>query len=224
MSRIRVRPAHGVVVAALVLLLTGCGGRPPVAPTATGCAPVEIAFARGTSQPPGLGRIGDAFARAVVAAMPPGTVRARGVEYPAAGDQDVGSGVVDVVEHTRAVVAACPGTVFVLGGYSQGAVLISAALGLPAGDRSRGLPVLDAAVVARTAAVVVFGNPLGSRGTTLETAPSAVRDRALDLCTTGDAICGRRGPLLGTHRSYDEGATDRAAAFAVGHLTSTPFR
>jgi cutinase len=200
-------------------LCGGCGGPVPVIHSAAPahCSDVEVAFARGTNQPPGFGRVGDAFLRAFLAGVPGRTVGLYAVNYPADSQQDFGVGANDLTRHVTAVAATCPKTTFVLGGYSQGAMVIAAAIGVP----MSGAPtdVLPARLSTQVAAVVVFGNPLGSRGRSIDTAGTPFRARSVEFCDRDDPVCGRRGPLPGSHRGYpDNGATDQAAAFAVGHL------
>jgi cutinase len=212
------RSAWRAAIAVTMALLSGCSVGPTVVPADDGapgaCPGVEVVFARGTTQPPGFGRVGDPFVDGIVRAFPPGTVRGYAVRYPAASSQDYASGVADVREHVRAVRGACPATRFVLGGYSQGALVVAAAVGAPTRWASTAEQV--AALEPAVAAVVVFGNPMGSRGLTLEAGP---RLGARDLCSRDDAVCGRRGPWPGGHRDYPtNGAVAEAVAFSLSRL------
>jgi cutinase len=117
---------------------------------------------------------------------------------------------------TRHVVAAakeCSGTRFVLGGYSQGASVTDIALGIRT-TLGRGEAV-PAELAPRISAVVVFGNPLRLSRQSVDTASATYGDRALDLCATGDPVCGA-GTNFAAHLSYaTDGSVGRAAAFAV---------
>ena len=215
MTALRAAARAGVAGAAILLLTAACAGRPPL-PTADAgplsCVAVEVLFARGTSQPPGYGRVGDPVVAGVERGLPAGTVRGYAVRYPAASSQDYSAGVADVREHVRAARQTCPATRFVLGGYSQGALVVAAALGAPV--RYASDPHEVAATAPVVASVVVFGDP----GPPLEASgPLAARTR--DYCATDDAVCGRRGLWPGGHRDYPaNGATDDAVAFTLARL------
>ena len=181
------------------------------------CPSVDVVFARGTNQPPGFGRVGKPFLRALTAGLPGRTVGPYAVDYPADSDQDFAPGATDITRHITTVAAVCPATKFALGGYSQGALAVSCAIGGPVDDGFA--EVLPATLSARVAAVVVFGNPLGAQSWSFETTSTPFRAQSKELCNTGDAVCGGRGPGSGTHRGYpDTGATDQAAAFALQRL------
>jgi cutinase len=210
-----------LVLAVLVTLLANCGCAMAVAPIESvrpaSCSAVDVVFARGTNQPPGFGRVGDAFLRAFRAGAAGRTVSSYAVDYPADTHQDFGQGTNDLTRHVIEVTAKCPATTFVLGGYSQGASVVTAAIGVPINGST--LNVLPSTLATRVAAVVVFGNPLGSRGRTIDTANTPFRAQSADYCDSEDPVCGRRGPIVGTHHSYpDNGATDQAATFALRRL------
>jgi cutinase len=188
-------------------------------PRAAGCPDVEVIFARGTNQPAGLGRVGQPFVHAMVSGLPGRTVRSYPVDYPADSGQHFEPGATDIIRRLTAVTTACPATRFVLGGYSQGALAVSAAIGVRVGGMTP--PAIPAAVGARVAAVVVFGNPLGSRARSLESSDTPFRRRSKEFCNQGDVVCGGRGPEVGSHRDYPaNGTTDQAAAFAIQQLSS----
>ena len=208
----------GAATGVLLLSCVACGAPAPA--PAVGCPDVEVVFARGTGQPPGPGRVGEPFARAIAAGLPGRRVDVYGVDYPADAAQHFAPGATDITRHVVARAMACPATSVVLGGYSQGALAVAAAIGVArtgtgSGRRVEVLPPTSAQV----AAVVVFGDPLGARGRSIETEDSPFRSRSVEYCHTADAVCGGRGPEIGTHRSYpDDGTTDRAAALVVGRL------
>lgn len=190
----------------------------PPTTTPKTCPDVEIVFARGTNQPPGLGRVGEPFAQAVAAGVPGRRVDTYGVDYPADAGQHIAPGVTDTIRHVTAMAARCPTTSIVLGGYSQGALVVSAVIG--ATTSTTPTEVLPPTLIPRIAAVVVFGNPLGARSETIETTDTPFRVQSLDYCNLGDPVCGGRGPYPGSHRGYpDDGGTARGASFVVGHLS-----
>jgi cutinase len=192
---------------------------PGTAASAASCSDVQVVFARGTGEAPGPGILGRPLASGVATALPGRTVTSYAVNYPAdfaqAGD---GQGATDLTDHVVATAAACPGTRFVLGGYSQGAGVVDIALGV-GGALGRG-GVLPSSVLPKIAAVTVFGNPkrIGG-GAPLDRSNTPVSDRALDQCNTGDPVCGN-GNTFAAHLAYaTNGSVDRAVRFAVDRLT-----
>ncbi|KGM14008.1 cutinase family protein [Cellulomonas bogoriensis] len=197
---------------------------PAAAPLSAGsCPDVQVVFARGTGERAGLGIIGRPFARALADELPGMTVTSHAVDYAAAASQrSAGPGATAMTDHVTAMAARCPGTQFVLGGYSQGATVTSIALGIRAGTTT-GRAIPDE-LSDRVAAVVVFGNPLGMRGQTIASASRTYADRAKDYCNSGDSICGRQPSTgRGTHTGYaTNGSTTDGARFAAGLVTANP--
>jgi cutinase len=72
----------GLVVAVAVSVATFTGGPAPTA-GADGCPDVQLIFARGTAEPPGMGRVGDALFAALQPALGSRSVEAYAVNYPA---------------------------------------------------------------------------------------------------------------------------------------------
>jgi cutinase len=212
-----------VVVA---LGLAGCAAAGGVvmatsADAAPACSNVEVVFARGTGEAPGLGILGGPLASRIRSAVPGQSVTTYAVNYPAdfaqVGD---GQGATDLSRHVEQTVASCPDTDLVIGGYSQGASVVDIALGV-GGFLGRG-QVLSANAAAHVKAVTVFGNPLRAGGGSLETANTAVKGRVLDQCNVGDPVCGG-GANFAAHLAYaTNGAVTKAAQFAVSHLDDAP--
>ena len=190
------------------------------AASAAGCSPVEVVFARGTGQPAGLGREGQAFVSALKNEVR--GVSAYAVNYPASDDFIAGAaaGANDASAHIQGTVANCPNTKIVLGGYSQGAAVIDMLAGVPPLGNKIGeigsappLPVGSTVVVAAVAAfgnpATKFGNPLSSMG--------QFAGRAIDLCKDGDPICSDgRNPFA--HHGYEDAMAQQAAGFAAGRV------
>ena len=109
----------GVVAAALLSpLLTS-----PSA-SAAPCPDVELVFARGTFEPPGVGETGQAFVDSLRSKAGGKSIDVYPVNYPASLDfQTAADGVIDASNKVQAVAANCPDTKIVLGGYSQGAAV-----------------------------------------------------------------------------------------------------
>jgi cutinase len=179
--------------------------------TAAACADVDIAFARGTGEAPGLGITGGPFVSSLTAALAGRSVSSYAVAYAAPADQSgAGPGGTDLSKHVATVAAACPRTRFVLGGYSQGASVVDVALGIIGG----GTPV-PANLSSRVAAVVVFGNPLGLSGRTIASASPVYGSRSKDYCNTGDPVCGAGSNVLAHLQYGSNGMTAAGATFAA---------
>jgi cutinase len=196
------------------------------------CPAVQVVFARGTFEAPGVGATGQAFVDALTTRLQGKTVNAYGVNYPASLDfGQAADGVVDASNKIEAVAASCPNTKIVLGGYSQGAAVagyttfdsVPAGIALPAGFSGPIAP----AVASHVAAVVLFGTPddwflnLVDQGAPPLTIGSAYSAKTLQLCAPGDPVCFPGGLDRSAHSSYlDNGMADQAADFAVNALSS----
>ncbi|MGV0626185.1 cutinase family protein [Mycolicibacter minnesotensis] len=204
--------AAGAVAAALLI-----NPNPSSLPTASadGCPDVEVVFARGTNEPPGLGRVGEGLVNSL-RGRTSRSVGAYAVNYPASYDFGrAADGANDASGHIMWMVENCPGTRLVLGGYSQGAAIIDiiAAAPVPGFGFTAPLPPEAADHVA---AVAVFGNPSNKIGQPLTNSP-VYGYKTIDLCTDGDPICSP-GRLFSAHSAYTPGMTNQAASFVAGLL------
>jgi cutinase len=200
------------VVAAWPLL-----GAPLVSPAASAdpCSGVAVVFARGTHQDPGLGDVGQAFVNSLTSQLGGRSVDVYAVNYPANDDyhNSATAGANDASAHIQDIVASCPNTKIVLGGYSQGSTVIDLATAdLPA-------PVAD-----HVAAVALFGEPSSGfssmlwGGQPLPTISPLYAGKTTSLCTPDDPICSPGGNIM-SHVTYiQSGMTNQAAAFAAGRL------
>jgi cutinase len=198
--------AAAVLLAVLLLVAPAAFPSTPVPliPTASAqCPDVEVAFARGRNEPPGVGAVGDVFVNALRSKTPL-SVGVYGVNYVA--DTDPAAGATDMRMRVQSMAKTCPNTRMVLGGYSLGATaadLMTRANRLSPSERQH------------VAAVVMFGNG----GKRLGPAP-AYADRTIDQCADGDPICGR-GFNWDSHLqpSYiGSGLVDQAASYVAGML------
>jgi cutinase len=189
------------------------------APTANamGCNDIEVVFARGTGELPGLGRVGDAFVDDLRARVGNRSVGAYGVNYPASYDfLTVADGANDASAYIQNMINTCPDTKLVLGGYSQGAGVIDIITSVPFPAIGFTNP-LPPDVPNRVAGLAVFGNPTAKLGLPLTSSP-VYGTRAIDLCNTGDPVCSD-GNNVPAHRSYGpDGLTNQAAAFVANLL------
>jgi len=200
------------------------------------CPDVEVVFARGTGEPPGVGNVGQAFVDALRWQMMGKSVGVYAINYPASGDFGGGSGFTGtVVEGVRDadvrvefMSVACPNTKIVLGGYSQGAVVAGFATssvvpdGLPAESAP---PPLPPEAVDQVAAVALFGTPSGPSmfkyGAPAVVVGPLFAAKTIQLCVPGDPVCMGPpvpGPIDAHSRYPFNGMAGEAAAFAVARL------
>jgi cutinase len=185
--------------------------------TAAACSDVQLVFARGSGERPGLGITGTPLSSSLTSMLAGQTVSAVAVDYAASFDQSsAGPGASAMTDQVTATAAACPGTKFVLGGYSQGASVTDIALGIPTTlGRGKSIPTNLASHVA---AVVVFGNPLGLSRQSIETSSALYGAKAKSFCNTGDPVCGNGNNAL-AHLAYpNNGSVTTAATFAAAKV------
>ncbi|QZT58211.1 cutinase family protein [Mycolicibacterium austroafricanum] len=212
------RRVAGVLAAILVAAATLVAApvRIPAA-YAQGCPDIEVVFARGTDEPPGLGRVGAAFVDSLRGRVGGRSVGTYAVNYPASFDfLAAAAGANDASLHIQYMMANCPQTRLVLGGYSQGAAVIDviAAVPIPAVGFNAPLPPNAPDFVA---AIAVFGNPSTKLGIPITASP-VWGSRSIDLCNGLDPVCSG-GDDIAAHSNYGPGMfTDQAAAFVAGRL------
>ena len=216
MSRIVTRILLAVAaVVAPALLSIG----PATAPAAhaDGCPDIEVVFARGTDEPPGIGRVGGAFVVVLRNRVGNRSVGVYAVNYPASWDfLAAANGANDASGHIQWMMDNCPNTRLVLGGYSQGAAVIDVigAVPFPAIGFTAPLPPNTPDHVA---ALAVFGNPTAKAGLPLTVSP-VWGSRSIDLCAAGDPVCSA-GDDVAAHSCYaPSGQAAAAADFVAGLL------
>lgn len=202
-------------------LLAAPGWAPAAA--ADDCPDAEVIFARGTSEPPGIGRVGTAFVDSL-RQQTPDSIGVYGVNYAASRLQlHGGDGANDVIAHVKDMVGKCPNTKLVLGGYSQGASVIDIVTGTPIGGVGWGNS-LPAEYADHVAAVAVFGNAATRMGGPITAQSALFGAKAIDLCNPGDPIC-HEGPG-NAWRDHTDGyvpaLTSQAANFVAGRLSTSP--
>jgi cutinase-like protein len=190
---------------------------PKLLPLASAACPdVEVVFARGTDEPPGVGQVGQAF----VGSLRQHTrksVGSYGVNYPANKDfLAAAQGANDASQHVQQMANNCPNTKLVLGGYSQGAAVIDIVTAAPLSGFGFHDP-LPAQAANHVAAVALFGNP-STRAAGLMSAITPNFDgKTIDLCNPGDPICSN-GNQWKAHLSYVPGLTNQAAGFVASKV------
>ncbi len=190
------------------------------AASADDCPDVEVIFARGTNEPPGLGRVGDAFVDSLRQQTGGMTIDAYGVNYAASKLQlHGGDGANDTINRVKQTVAKCPSTKIVLGGYSQGASVMDIVAGVPIGGISWGSS-LPPDLAGHVAAVATFGDVADRAGGSLPKASTLLGSKAIDLCNPEDPIChaGPGNEWSGHTEGYVPAYTNEAAAFVASKL------
>jgi cutinase len=202
------------------------------AASAAPCPDVEVTFARATTEPPGIGSVGQAFVDGLRGQLRGRSINIYAVNYPASEDftSSASIGANDANNHVRAMVATCPNTRIVLGGYSQGALVIDLLTALPVSIGGFQPAPLPPEASPHVAAVAVFGNPLDrTLGAPLTAVSPDYATRTIDLCNAGDPICGPRPGDTSTpthdemfspaHLGYvKSGLAGQGATFVAGQL------
>lgn len=214
------------------LLAGGLGLSTPAPSANADCPDVDLVFARGTSEPPGVGGIGGSFVEAVRGAIGGRSLAVYPVNYQASSD--FGSpdfvptfidGIRDASSHIESMAASCPKTREVLGGFSQGAAVAGfvTSSAVPKGVPVSSVPAPMAPDIANhVAAVTLFGTPsdqfLEKYGAPDIAIGPLYQSKTLQLCAPGDPICGG-GADPAAHASYGmNGMTNQAANFVASHL------
>ncbi|MEX7471170.1 cutinase family protein [Mycobacterium adipatum] len=213
----RIDLVRGCSVLAATVAAVGASILAPASPAqAEGCPDIEVVFARGTNEDPGLGRIGTAFINALRGKVGGRSVGTYAVNYPASFDfLAAAGGANDASGHVQWMMANCPDTRLVLGGYSQGAAVIDVIAAVPVPGIGFNAP-LPPNTPEHVAALAVFGNPSAKIGLPLTVSP-VWGARSIDLCNFGDPVCSG-GDDVPAHRAYNGGPAEQAAGFVAGLL------
>ena len=208
-----------MLAAGVLLIAPSAVSRGVPSASADDCPDAEVTFARGTDEPAGLGRVGQALVDSL-RQQTGMNIGAYPVNYKASLLQlHTDDGSKDAVSHIKSMADKCPNTPQVLGGYSQGASVMDIVTGDPVGGILRGttLPAQSANMVA---AVVTFGNVADRNGEPITTQSPLLGSRAIDLCNPEDPIChaGPGNQWSGHTEGYVPVYTDQAASFVVAKL------
>lgn len=225
------RPAAAAGIAATVSTSVLLGVPAPSA-AAEPCPDVEVVFARGSGEAPGVGGIGAAFVEALRSRIGARSLGVYAVNYRAGTDfsnpdfpVSVIDGIRDERAHLQSMTTNCPRTRAVVGGYSQGAAVSGfvTSAAVPPGVPAAAVPApLSPEVANHVAAVVMFGTPsdqfLSRYGAPPIVIGPSYQPKTLELCAPGDGICGA-GSSPVAHTSYPvNGQVDQGADFAAGRL------
>lgn len=229
-------PGVALLTSAAVLL-------PPAAPTAFAkpCADVEVIFARGSDEPPGVGKVGQAFVDALRSDVTDRSIAVYPVDYPAVSGfssgpdfaRSVVAGIRDEAAHVEWTAADCPDTQMVLGGYSQGAAVTGfvTSPSVPTGVPDELVPELPKPMPLEVAnhvmAVVLFGKPSGAftgkYGVPPVTIGPLYAPKTSEYCAPGDTVCnGAPDGIPFGHFGYPSSGMPRQAAdFAAARLNTS---
>jgi len=218
------------------VLLAAIPGLAASTATAQPCPDVQLLFARGTGEPPGVGGVGQSFADALRARIGARSLDVHPVNYAASADfadsmafaLTVIDGIRDATGTIEATAATCPQTRIVLGGFSQGAAVagfVTAAEVPPGVPAAFVPPPMPPQIADHVAAVVLFGAPsarfLADAGAPQVTIGPLYVPKTIQLCAPGDTICDGApiGPPSAAHGAYgSDGLVEQGADFAAGRL------
>jgi cutinase len=153
------------------------------------CPAVEVVFARGRLESPGVGILGNAFISALRSKSNK-NIGTYAVNYPADTQIDIGAN--DMSAHIQSMVNNCPDTRLVLGGYSLGAGVTDVVLAVPFDIFTFKNP-LPPGADQHIAAVALFGNGIAWVAPISNFNP-VYRDRTIELCHGADPICNPADP------------------------------
>ncbi|PWY89650.1 cutinase-domain-containing protein [Aspergillus sclerotioniger CBS 115572] len=161
------------------------------------CKKLTFIFARGTTEMGNMGSVVGPEVASQLASLTGNQVTVQGVNYPAdwEGNMSLGSsGGPTMASYVKEALQQCPSTKVVLGGYSQGSMVVHyAANQLSAGQLS---------------GAVLFGDPLKMEGV-----GKLSSSKVKEFCASGDPVC-ENGFNVMAHLSYGSDAKE-AATFLV---------
>ncbi|KAL7271356.1 hypothetical protein RUND412_005895 [Rhizina undulata] len=166
----------------------------------SGCASLELIFARGTIELQGLGIVGYPLSSNLKKLVPDLSTYA--VVYPASVDFAFGpgKGASDIEKRITARAAECPNMKFAVAGYSQGAMVVHSIK-------------LSTELKSKIAAIAVFGDPYRLL---MSTFPINDQTAVYKDCASGDPVC-LNGVNVLAHLSYAF-KTNAAAQFIAKHV------
>ena len=196
---------------------------------APGCPDVEVVFARGTTEAPGLGAMGQAFVDDLQARVGPKSLGVYPVNYPASPDFPTAvQGIRDASTHVQQMAMNCPDTRLVLGGFSQGAAVMGFVTTdlIPDGVTLSDVPApMPPDIADHVAAVALLGTPSDRFMGVIQQPPveigPAYEAKTIELCVPNDFVCSA-GNDIGAHARYiSDGLVVQAADFAASKLSES---
>lgn len=213
--------AASVFVAAGLLIAPSTLSRTAAVASAQSCPQAELIFARGRTEAPGAGVIGNALISAIRSKTDK-DIDLYTVRYPADTEIDVGAN--DMSSRIQDMAGRCPDTRLVLGGYSLGAAVTDVVLAAPIAAFGFDRP-LPPGMDTHIAAIALFGNGVAWVGPITNFSP-LYRERTIELCHGADPICSPADPNTWegnwpdhAARAYvNAGMVNQAADFIVGRI------
>ncbi|CAG8418608.1 unnamed protein product [Penicillium salamii] len=161
------------------------------------CKELTFIFARGTTEPGNMGAVVGPEVATQLKSLTGNKVAVQGVTYPAsvAGNAELGAaGGPTMAKLVKQALSQCPNTKVVVGGYSQGSMVVhNAAQKLSAGQIS---------------GAVLFGDPFKAQAVA-----HLSNDKRKEFCAVGDPVC-ENGFNVMAHITYGSDAKT-AAQFLV---------
>jgi cutinase len=195
------------------------------------CPDVQVLFARGTDEPPGVGATGQAFVDNLRQRIGGRSFDVYPVNYPATHEWSTGlDGVRDAGAHVVSMAQGCPNTKMVLSGYSQGAAVMGfvTSASVPDGVDPATVPKpMDPSVANHVSSVVLFAMPSDRMMNFFGQPPVAIgplyQAKTIKVCAPEDPICAD-GANFAAHDVYatDGAMIDKGAAFAASRLGGGP--
>ena len=220
----KVQPLANLVFAAVAPVWALLAPVPSAA--ADPCPDVEVVFARGTNEPPGVGGIGQTFVDTLRSHVGTKSVGVYPVNYPATTNFPTAvDGITDAGTHVESMAARCPRTKMVLGGYSQGAAVMGFVTYSQVPDGAhlmQALQPMPPEVANHVATVALFGKPSSQFMSIINEPPITIGPqyaaKTIDLCVPNDPICSSSGTPGAHHQYVETGLVDQAADFAASRL------
>src|SRR6202012_872240 len=187
------------------------------------CPDVQVVFARGTDDPPGVGPTGQAFIDSLRPRVGAKSLDVYPVNYPATYDftNSGKEGIRDAGAHVVSMAHDCPNTKMVLGGYSSGAAVMGfvTSAAVPAGIDPASVPKpMDPEVANHVSSVVLFAMPNDKTMNFFGEPPVVIgplyQAKIITVCAREAPICSDGGSF-DVHKSYSTNAPiiDQGAAF-----------
>jgi hypothetical protein len=224
-------PLVPAVVAASGVAASVLGFALPSA-SADACPDVQVVFARGTDDPPGVGPTGQAFVDSLRPRVGAKSFDVYPVDYPATHEWTTAgeAGVRDAGAHVLSMAHDCPNTKMVLGGYSQGAAVMGfvTSVAVPNGIDPATVPKpLDPEVADHISSVVLFALPSDRAMNFFNEPPVDIgplyQAKTIKVCAAEDPICSD-GMNFAAHDTYSTNVAmiNKGATFAAGRLDQGP--
>ena len=200
--------------------------------TAEACPDVQVVFARGTDDPPGVGPTGQAFVDSLRPRVGAKSFDVYPVDYPATHEWTSAgeAGVRDAGAHVVAMAHNCPNTNMVLSGYSQGAAVMGfvTSVAVPNGIDPATVPKpMEPEVANHISSVVLFALPSDRAMNFFGEPPVAIgplyQAKTIKVCAAEDPICSE-GMNFAAHDTYSTNVAmiDKGATFAASRLDQGP--